>query len=77
MLHPTLAGGLGGARMTQWGAGGGGGKCFSPHLKYSNIVYLKLIVMLLTASMYSKTILPIQDTGVTIPPTGVTMVFLF
>ena len=31
-------------------------------------------------SMYSKTILPTQDTGVpnlTIPPTGVTMVFLF
>ena len=27
--------------------------------------------------MYSKTILPTQDTGVPIPPTGVTMVFLF
>ena len=29
------------------------------------------------ASMYSKTILATQDTGVPIPPTGVTMVFLF
>ena len=29
------------------------------------------------ASMYSKTILPTQDTGVPIPPIRVTMVFLF
>ena len=46
--------------------------------KINLMVHLKLLVTL--PCSYSKTILPTQDTGIpnlTIPPTGVTMVFLF